>query len=173
MWHFSMFCLYICVCVFALQIEDLRYKTKLFSLNLDGNPICDKLPDNIDFRLYIAAYLPKLKYYGYRLITNTERDEGYKIYKYVQIQLNIFHNLVYTHVQHIQSVYKCVHKHGLLHVRWWFLHSQLEFHSYCMHPSSFFSGFFLFHFWIFWNVRIDLSQQWEHLLWFHLQHKKE
>lgn len=88
MWHFA--------CVFPLQIEDLRYKTQLFSLNLDGNPICDKLPDNIDFRLYIAAYLPKLKYYGYRVITNTERDKGRKIYKYVyKIQLNIFYTLVY------------------------------------------------------------------------------
>lgn len=73
-----------CVCAFALQIEDLRHKTQLFSLNLDGNPVCDKLPDNIDFRLYIAAYLPKLKYYGYRVITNAERDKGRKIYKYVQ-----------------------------------------------------------------------------------------
>lgn len=106
MWHFSI--LLMCVCVFvhifALQIVDLRYKTQLFSLNLDGNPICDKLPDNIDFRLYIAAYLPKLKYYGYRVITNTEeRDKGRKIYKYVEIQLSIFYNFS-IHIR-IQSIY--------------------------------------------------------------------
>ncbi|XP_055325496.1 dynein regulatory complex subunit 3-like [Sitodiplosis mosellana] len=62
-------------------IESLRYKEQLFSLNLEGNPICDKLTDNIDFRLYIAAYLPKLKYYGYQVITNAERDKGQEIYK--------------------------------------------------------------------------------------------
>lgn len=54
-------------------------------MNLEGNPICDKLTDNIDFRLYIAAYLPKLKYYGYQVITNAERDKGREIYKYVYI----------------------------------------------------------------------------------------
>lgn len=70
--------------LFSFQIESLRYKEQLFSLNLEGNPICDKLADNIDFRLYIAAYLPKLKYYGYRVITNAERDKGREIYKYVK-----------------------------------------------------------------------------------------
>lgn len=70
--------------LFLFQIESLRCKEQLFSLNLEGNPICDKLTDNIDFRLYIAAYLPKLKYYGYRVITNAERDKGREIYKYVQ-----------------------------------------------------------------------------------------
>lgn len=71
--------------LFSFQIESLRYKEQLFSLNLEGNPICDKLTDNIDFRLYIAAYLPKLKYYGYQVITNAERDKGREIYKYVYI----------------------------------------------------------------------------------------
>lgn len=72
-----------CLLLFSFQIASLRYKKQLFSLNLDGNPICDKLTDNIDFRLYVAAYLPKLKYYGYQVITNAERDEGREIYKYV------------------------------------------------------------------------------------------
>lgn len=69
----------------------LRQRTKLFSLNLNGNPICGKQSDDIDFRLYIAAYLSNVKYYDYRVITTTERNEGRQIYKYVLYQIHQFH----------------------------------------------------------------------------------
>lgn len=54
---------------------------KLYSLNLDGNPIVDNLDENVDFRLYIAAHLPNLKYYGYSIITAAEREQGRDVFK--------------------------------------------------------------------------------------------
>lgn len=54
---------------------------KLYSLNLDGNPIVGNLDGNVDFRLFIAAHLPDLKYYGYSIITAAEREQGREIFK--------------------------------------------------------------------------------------------
>lgn len=54
---------------------------KLYSLNLDGNPIVHHLDGNVDFRLYIAAHLPDLKYHGYSIITAEERERGRDIFK--------------------------------------------------------------------------------------------
>lgn len=76
------------------QIERLRFKTKLYSLNLEGNPICSK---QSDFRLYIAAYLPALKYYGYRVISAEEREQGRNIYRYSvpTVDMNLFEYYFY------------------------------------------------------------------------------
>lgn len=64
-----------------MQIESLRDKEKLFSLNLHGNPICDEYNNDGNFRLYVAAYLPNLKYYDYRVISNEERNKGRETHK--------------------------------------------------------------------------------------------
>lgn len=55
--------------------------TKLYSLNLDGNPIVNNPAGNVDFRLFIAAHLPDLKYYGYSIITTAEREQGREAFK--------------------------------------------------------------------------------------------
>lgn len=65
----------------ARQIILMQSMKKLYSLNLDGNPIVDNLDGNVDFRLYIAAHLPDLKYYGYSIITSTEREKGREVFK--------------------------------------------------------------------------------------------
>lgn len=59
----------------------LRFLSKLYSLNIEGNPVIDKLDGNVDFRLYIAAYLPNLKYYNYSIISDLERENGRKLFK--------------------------------------------------------------------------------------------
>lgn len=67
--------------LFSDQIVSLKSMKKLYSLNLDGNPIVDHLDGNVDFRLFIAAHLPDLKYYGYSIITAAEREHGREIFK--------------------------------------------------------------------------------------------
>ncbi|XP_066252330.1 dynein regulatory complex subunit 3-like [Euwallacea similis] len=50
-----------------------RFKV-LTSLNMAGNPCAE----NVDFRLYVAAFLPTLVYYEYKRITVKEKAEGGK-----------------------------------------------------------------------------------------------
>lgn len=45
-------------------------------MNLEGNPITE----NSNFRLYIAAFLPQLKYYEYKILKEDERDNGKENY---------------------------------------------------------------------------------------------
>ncbi|GJQ79697.1 hypothetical protein Trydic_g5844 [Trypoxylus dichotomus] len=50
---------------------------KLKSLNLAGNPCAD----DSDFRLFVAAFLPKVVYYEYKMIQSHERDEGALLFR--------------------------------------------------------------------------------------------
>ncbi|PNF16581.1 hypothetical protein B7P43_G07195 [Cryptotermes secundus] len=73
------------------QIEDrndviyLRQFSHLYSLNMAGNPcVCN---GNRDFRVYICAFLPKLTYYEYRIISAEERAIAEGSYKDILQQL--------------------------------------------------------------------------------------
>ncbi|KAJ4432017.1 hypothetical protein ANN_20631 [Periplaneta americana] len=65
---------YYVVCIFVVFIVEyviyLRQFPQLRSLNMAGNP-CETQEG--DFREYICAFLPKLTYYEYRIITDLER----------------------------------------------------------------------------------------------------
>uniref|UniRef100_A0A336MZZ2 Dynein axonemal assembly factor 1 homolog n=1 Tax=Culicoides sonorensis TaxID=179676 RepID=A0A336MZZ2_CULSO len=60
-------------------IERLRFLKSLRSFNIEENPIAKDF-DN-PMRIYIAAFLPDLKYYNYAYITPEERIQGRKKYK--------------------------------------------------------------------------------------------
>lgn len=55
-------------------IERFRFLKKLYSLNLEGNPIAEN--SDKPLRTYIAAVLPNLKFYNYTYIKNEEREKG-------------------------------------------------------------------------------------------------
>lgn len=55
-------------------IERFRFLQKLYSLNMEGNPIAEDAEKPL--RTYIAAVLPNLKYYNYAYIKNEEREKG-------------------------------------------------------------------------------------------------
>lgn len=48
------------------------------SVNLAGNPCAE----NEDFRTFIAAFLPQIIYYEYKMLTDDERKVGMEIYRY-------------------------------------------------------------------------------------------
>eukprot|EP00164_Ancoracysta_twista_P007462 GFYU01010596.1.p1 GENE.GFYU01010596.1~~GFYU01010596.1.p1 ORF type:complete len:540 (-),score=218.72 GFYU01010596.1:64-1683(-) len=57
--------------------EDLKYLRRFKSLrlvNLAGNPLC-KVPDP-DYRTYVLAYVPQLRYLDYRLIDEGQRSQA-------------------------------------------------------------------------------------------------
>ena len=54
---------------------------KLYCVNLEGNPIAEKCEKGVPFRLYVGAFLPHIKYYNYRLVTDVERQEGRECFK--------------------------------------------------------------------------------------------
>lgn len=55
-----------------------------------GNP-CAKAED---FRLFMAAYVPKLEYYDYKKITKEEKVEGRTLHLYVvQVFMSIYTRL--------------------------------------------------------------------------------
>lgn len=58
------------------KLERLRFMKELRSLNLEGNPIAKKPAKNTTFRTYVAAFLPRLKYYNYEYIYDDEREKG-------------------------------------------------------------------------------------------------
>lgn len=62
-------------CYFS-QIDRFRFMKKMFSLNLEGNPIAERPAKTATFRTYIAAFLPTLKYYHYKHIDEAERLAG-------------------------------------------------------------------------------------------------
>lgn len=71
--------------IYALQIDRLRFMKELRSLNMEGNPIAQRLgKDDATFRTYIAAFLPTLKYYNYKFITDDERKAGLGVFEYGQ-----------------------------------------------------------------------------------------
>jgi hypothetical protein len=65
--------------VFSVQVIYLRQFPCLRSLNMAGNP-CVENGDK-DFREYICAFLPKLTYYEYRIISAEERATAERSYK--------------------------------------------------------------------------------------------
>lgn len=56
---------------------------ELFCLNLEGNPIAINGHNKSSFRIYIAAFLPNLKYYNYAYIQEKEREKGRNEFRYV------------------------------------------------------------------------------------------
>lgn len=66
----------------------MRFLKNLRSFNIEENPIAKR--EDSPMRIYIAAFLPDLKYYNYAYITPQERLQGRKIYKY-----NIFYTTYY------------------------------------------------------------------------------
>lgn len=50
-------------------------------LNLEGNPISQRMIKDSTFRTYIAAFLPNLKYYNYKFIHDEERHVGVENFK--------------------------------------------------------------------------------------------
>ncbi|XP_063708940.1 dynein regulatory complex subunit 3-like [Culicoides brevitarsis] len=60
-------------------IERLRFIKSLRSFNMEENPVAKDTENPM--RIYIAAFLPDLKYYNYAYITPQERLQGRKKYK--------------------------------------------------------------------------------------------
>lgn len=68
------------ICIVGIfQIERLRFIKSLRSFNMEENPIAKD--EESPMRIYIAAFLPDLKYYNYAYITQQERLQGRRIYK--------------------------------------------------------------------------------------------
>lgn len=65
----------------TLQFKRLRFLPKLYVLNMEGNPVVGKFRRDVPFTTYVAAMLPKLKYYNYTLLTDEEREEGCKRFR--------------------------------------------------------------------------------------------
>lgn len=55
-------------------LERMRFLKKLVVFNMEGNPACNTL--NYPLSTYIAAVLPKLKYYAYAFIEDSVREDG-------------------------------------------------------------------------------------------------
>lgn len=53
----------------------------LYSLTLEGNPIATQPIKGTNFRTYIAAFLPTLKYYNYKYIMEDEREAGQLVFE--------------------------------------------------------------------------------------------
>lgn len=53
----------------------------LYTLNLEANPVSIGQEKGVPFRIYIAAFLPNLKYYNYIVISDEEREEGQKHFR--------------------------------------------------------------------------------------------
>lgn len=51
-----------------MQVEYLRPFSKLQSLTLRGNPLCD----DPNYRAYVMAYLPSVIYLDYKILMTTE-----------------------------------------------------------------------------------------------------
>lgn len=49
---------------------------KLYTLNLEANPISVGEEKGVPFRIYVAAFLPNLKYYNYIVLSDEEREQG-------------------------------------------------------------------------------------------------
>lgn len=60
-------------------IERFRFLNKLYSLNLEGNPIAENAEKPL--RTYIAAVLPNLKYYNYTYLKDEEREKGRALFE--------------------------------------------------------------------------------------------
>lgn len=56
----------------------LRRFNNLKSLNMAGNPCAE----NEDFRFYVAALLPQVYYYEYRMVVDMEREMGFEMFRY-------------------------------------------------------------------------------------------
>lgn len=65
-----------------VQIERLRFMKKLYSLNLEGNPVVKNFREDVKFSSFIAAVLPNVKYYNYKFLTDAEREEGRTVFRY-------------------------------------------------------------------------------------------
>lgn len=55
--------------------------SKLYSLNLEGNPAVTNFCRPVPFPAYVAAILPKLKYYNYQRLTDDDRAESIKKFR--------------------------------------------------------------------------------------------
>jgi hypothetical protein len=62
-----------------MQVIYLRQFPHLYSLNMAGNPCVYN--GDADFQDYICAFLPKLTYYEYRIVSAEERVAAEGSYK--------------------------------------------------------------------------------------------
>lgn len=77
-------------------IERFRFLKKLYSLNLEGNPIAENAEKPL--RIYIAAVLPNLKYYSYTYLKDEEREKGQEMFAWVLSFICYGYNDFNTHI---------------------------------------------------------------------------